>query len=331
MAPPSAKPHLMNEAMEKGDGFITRAVDSNRSLEQWERVAGWCASSLLRRAMPAALRDVLREPVTRILARHATRHLPRDKEFDQPVEYAAASAYLSIIVPVHDAPEVTGRCLIGLQKYASKAEIILVDDASKLDETIELIDSFAERNNWKVIRHSKALGHSAACGAGASLATGTYLCLLNSDTVVTPWCWRPIVQAFEDNPDIGVAGPSTSFSGTPQSLPLAFSARFYLNDSQVCEYARRLLAPHLNAVLRDLPWVSGFAFFIRRSLWEQLRGFDRNLPDLGNEVELCIRVLRMGHRVVWVRNSYIHHLGGASYSKTTGDTYVGAIESMQII
>lgn len=273
--------------------------------------------------MPAAVRDALREPVTRILARHATRHLPRQEELEQSAEDAAASAYLSIIVPIHDAPEVTRRCLVSLQKYASKAEVILVDDASALEETITLIDDFAERNNWKLIRHARALGHSGACGAGAGLATRPYLCLLNSDTVVTPWCWRPIVRIFEDNPNIGVAGPSTSFSGTPQSLPLAFSARFYLNDSQICEYARRLLTQQ-NTILQDLPWISGFAFFIRRSLWEQLGGFDRNLVDLGNDVELCIRVLQAGYRAVWVRSSYIHHLGGASYRSTSGATYAGA-------
>jgi GT2 family glycosyltransferase len=315
---------MLSEAMEKSDRTFTRATRSNRSMERVERVAGWCASSLLRRVMPTALRDALRQPGTRILARYATRHLPGDKEFDQSVEDASASAFLSIIVPIHDAPEVTRRCLMSLQKYAPKAEIILVDDASTLDETVTLINDFAERNNWKLIRHLKALGHSEACGAGAGLATRPYLCLLNSDTIVTPWCWRPILQAFEKNPEIGIAGPPTSLSGTSQTLPLAFAARHSLNDSQICEYARRLLTKPSNTILKDLPWVSGFALFIRRSLWEHLDGFDRNLVDLGNDVELCTRVLRAGYRVVWVRNSYIHHLGGASYGSAAGHTYAGA-------
>jgi GT2 family glycosyltransferase len=294
--------------MQKSNSSITRALDSNHSMERFDR-----AASLLRRVMPTALRQVLLERGTQILARYAMRDLPRDKEFDQPVEDAAASAYLSIIVPIHDAPEITSRCLLSLQKYAPKAEIILVDDASKLDETGKLTDDFAERNNWKLIRHLKALGHSGACGAGAGLATRPYLCLLNSDTVVTPWCWRPIVRAFEDNPNIGVAGPSTSFSKNPQALPVAFSARFYLNDSQICDYARRLLAGCSGTVLKDLPWVCGFALFIKLSLWQQLGGFDRNIPDYGNENELCTRVLGVGYRVVWIRNSYIHHFGAASY------------------
>jgi GT2 family glycosyltransferase len=71
-------------------------------------------------------------------------------------------------------------------------------------------------------------------------------------------------------------------------------------------------------ILKDLPWINGFAFFIRRSLWEQLGGFDPNLPDYGNEVELCRRVLAMGYRTVWVRNSYVHHFSGESYKEAIG-------------
>lgn len=276
--------------------------------------------------LPTALKRALRKLQGRILSHYAMRHLPSDKQFDQSPEDALASAALSIIVPVHDAPEVTKRCLMSLQKYAPNAEIILVDDASKLEETKKLLADFANRNSWKLIRHMEPLGHSAACGAGAAVATRQYLCLLNSDTVVTPWCWRPITQVFEEDPQIGVAGPSTSSSGTSQTLALAYFMRHDLNDSQICEYARRLLVECAGTIITDMPCVTGFAFFIRRSIWEQFCGFDQNLPDYGNEAELCRRILRKGIRVVWVRNSYIHHFASASYGKTIGPKSIIALK-----
>jgi GT2 family glycosyltransferase len=282
-----------------------------------ERAGAWSAP-FLKSVLPTVIRDALRALQGRILASLAGRALPLHKEFDQSLEDALASAPLSIIVPVHDAPEVTRRCLVSLQKYAPKAEIILVNDASTLEETNKLLEEFSSRNRWKLIRQVKPLGHSAACAAGAGLATRPYLCLLNSDTVVTPWCWRPIVQVFENNPKIGVAGPSTSLGGELQTQPLAFAARHYLNDSQICEYARRLSAECSDIIFTELPCVHGFAFFIKRSLWEQLGGFDRNLPDYGNEIELCRRIVGMGYHVVWVRNSYVHHFGQASYRKAIG-------------
>jgi GT2 family glycosyltransferase len=67
----------------------------------------------------------------------------------------------------------------------------------------------------------------------------------------------------------------------------------------------------------DLPVISGFAFFIRRDLWNELGGFDMNLPDYGNEAELCKRLSGRGFRLVWTQNSYIHHFGHGSYYKIT--------------
>jgi GT2 family glycosyltransferase len=303
---------------------ITNRGNDSSTLQGLESAAGWRYPAFLRRALPTAVRDWLRELRWRIMTPYLTRHLPRNKEFEQLPEDSLASAPLSIIVPVHDAPEVNRRCLMSLEKYAPKAEIVLVDDASELEETHKLVEDFSSRDGWKLIRHREPLRHSLACGAGAAQATRPYLCLLNSDTVVTPWCWRPIVQAFENNPEIGVAGPSTSSAKTQQALPLADFARHYLNDSQICAFASQLSAECAGLILTDLPWVSGFAFLIRRSLWEQLGGFDRNLPDYGNEIELCRRISATGCRVVWVRNSYIHHLGGASYSKAIGEASVWA-------
>ena len=297
-------------------------VDSSRSLKRLERAAGWHYPSFLWRTLPPAVKNALRELRARIITLYLTRHFPRNKEFDQSLEDAMASASLSIIVPVHDAPEMTRRCLMSLQKYAPQAEIILVDDASKLEKTKNILEDFSSRNSWKLIRHPEPLRHSAACGAGASLATRPYLCLLNSDTVVTPRCWRPITQVFEDNPKIGVAGPSTSRSGNSQTLPLAKCARHYLNDNQICEYAQLLSTECSDPLVTDLPWVCGFALFIRRSLWELVGGFDRNIPDFYNDIELSTRILGAGYRAVWVRNSYIHHLGGESYPKAVGCEFI---------
>ena len=298
-------------------------MDADKYLERLERSAkGWHLPAYLRWVVPTAARDSIREMRERIFVRYAVRQLPIDKEFMQTPEDALASESFSIIVAVHDAPEVTKRCMVSLQKFAPKAEIILVDDGSQFEETQTLLKEFSNRNSWRLVRHPKPLGHSAACRAGVQQATRPLLCLLNSDTVVTPWCWRPIAQAFQDDPFIAVAGPSTSSAANEQTIPLAHDLRLYLNDSQICEYAGRLLSKTSGSAPKDLRFVSGFAFFIRRAIWERLGGFDQNLPDYGNEEELCMRVLDLGYRAVWVRNSYIHHFESASYKRTVGATSI---------
>lgn len=300
------------------DNSSNGEAGTDRSFGRLPRFAGWHYPRLLWRVLPTGIKDMLRELRVRILSPYLVRDLPRHNQFEQTPEDAMASESISIVVPVHDAPEVTWRCLVSLQRYAARAEVIVVDDASKLEATKKLLEDFAGRNHWRMIRHVATMGHSAACNAGSAVATRPYLCLLNSDTVVTPECWRPIIRVFEENPSIGVAGPSTSDSGNSQTQPRVHFARRYMNDSQICAYASRLAADYPHAGFSDLRWVSGFALFIRRELWEKIGGFDRNLPDYGNDVELCRRSLEEGNRVVWVGSSYIHHLGGISYGKSIG-------------
>src|SRR5579863_565870 len=289
-------------------------ADFDWAPERVPSASKWHIPRAIKRFLPSFVMDTLHDFKRRALARD----FPGDRQFEQSPEETHASASMSIVVPIHDAPIFTRRCLASLEKYASESEIILVDDASKLTETLEVIRHFSSRNGWRVIRNEKSTGHSMACGAGAKLATRPYLCLLNSDSVATPWCWKLLKEAFERDQEIGVTAPSTSHGGTPQTLSLACEIRFHLNDNQICAFAHRLLTQTQEPVVVDMPWVSGFAFFIRRELWQDLGGFDPNLPDYGNEVELCKRIKVKGRRIVWVRNSYIHHFGQQSYQSRVG-------------
>lgn len=272
--------------------------------------------------VPAGLKRLVPPFVVRsvrtLKGRALTREFPRNINYTQALEDIQASASISIIVPIHDAPAMTARCLASLEKHAPESEIILIDDGSELSETSKVIQQFGARNGWKVIRNEKAVGHSEASRAGAGLATRPYLCLLNSDTVVAPWCWRQVKEVFDRDPKIGVVGPSTSAGCPVQVLELANYLSPYLNDNQICAFAKRLLTEFQEPAELDLPWVAGFAFFIRRSLWEQFGGFDRELPDYGNEIELCGRIAQKGFRIVWIRNAYIHHFGGQSYAQIFG-------------
>jgi len=233
--------------------------------------------------------------------------------FSQSEEELLASKDISLIIPVSDAPKVTSRCLGSVERYCGSAEVILVDDASHLEETRDIIHSVRERNGWRLISHQKRLGHSRACNHGAEFATRKYLCFLNSDTVITPWSWRAAKEAFESDPGIAVTGPSTSRTSTKQQIHRATYCRMYWSDREIWAFARRYVSRQAARSWVDLPYVGGFAFFIRRQIWNQFKGFDTNIPDYGNELELCKRLAGEGYRIVWTANSYIHHFGKSSY------------------
>jgi len=265
---------------------------------------------MIRKYTPEPIRELYR----RIRPRLLSVGLARYGKFEQPRDEIEASRDMSVIIPILDSPKFLIRCLRSLEMYAPHAEVILVDDGSTMQETLRILKDFHYRNNWLLIRHDKSVGHSRACEDGARFATRPYICLLNSDTVVTPWSWSAVKHAFETDPKIAVTGPSTSWAFTKQVVPRARHCRHYWNDCQIFGFAQKYVEAHKYSARVDLPEISGFAFFIRREVWEKFGGFDENLPDYGNEAELCIRLSKSGWRLVWTQNSYIHHFGNLSYS-----------------
>jgi GT2 family glycosyltransferase len=248
-------------------------------------------------------------------------------------EEKQASEKISIVVAVHDAPDVTRRCLSSLETFGGKSEIIIVDDQSKLEPTRGLLDDACSRNCWRLIRNEKALGHSRASEAGVAVSSRPYVCLLNSDTIVTPHSWLGAVRAFEADVRIAVSGPSTSQTVGPQFVRRALHCRHHWSDEQIWCFTEKYVAAHRHEPVVDLPMVGGFAFFVRRTVWNELQGFDKNLPDYGNETEFCRRVIKSGLRVVWSKAGYIHHLGSESYGRTLGSQEIAkrCVESRDYI
>jgi len=266
---------------------------------------------MIRKYIPESIKERYRL----IRARLLSIGLTRSGTFDQPKDEVEASRDISVVVAIHDSPEVTRRCLESIEKYGANAEFILVDDGSQLQETTDLIQDYEHRNGWIVVKHKEPMGHSRSCEAGSRLATKPHLCFLNSDTVITPWSWRGAKEAFDSDPQIAVTGPTTSCAATKQTIRRAEYCRHYWTNSQICVFAEKYISKQQPRSWVDLPAVDGFAFFIRQKIWEKFGGFDNKLPDYGNESELCRRLSEKGFRIVWTQNSYIHHFGEATYSR----------------
>lgn len=242
--------------------------------------------------------------------------LTRRGVFEQSEEEKQASGNFSVIIPIHGGTEVVRRCLSALEMYGGYAEIIPVDDGSPTQDTVDAIREYELRNGWKVVRHEKPKGVSRAVEAGASVASRPYLCILNSDAIVTQHTWSAPTRAFASDAKVAVTGPSTSWAGTPQAVKRARHCRLYWNDSQICAFAEQYVKEQKGPNVVDLRFIHGFAFFIRKAVWDDIGGFDKGLPDYGNETELCIRLSKAGWRLVWTKDSFIHHIGNHSYTET---------------
>src|SRR5690606_28958778 len=63
-------------------------------------------------------------------------------------------------------------------------------------------------------------------------------------------------------------------------------------------------------------WASGACFFIRKSVFEKLHGFDESFFAHMEEIDLCWRAHNVGYIAKYVGTSSVYHVGGATLNTT---------------
>jgi len=106
---------------------------------------------------------------------------------------------VSIIVPIYKVEEYLDRCILSIvnQTYQN-LEIILVDDGSP-DNCPQMCDAWAEEDTRIKVIHKTNGGLSDARNAGLEIATGEYICFVDSDDIIRDDYVELHLKAIVDN------------------------------------------------------------------------------------------------------------------------------------
>lgn len=120
---------------------------------------------------------------------------------------------VSVIVPVFDCEKYIERCIksILVQSY-TEFELILVDDGSS-DNSGQICDRFAEKDNRIRVIHQKNSGVSAARNNGVKSSIGEFVTFIDSDDWIEPDYLKTMLSACrEHNAQIAICGYVTARS-----------------------------------------------------------------------------------------------------------------------
>jgi GT2 family glycosyltransferase len=197
------------------------------------------------------------------------------------------------VVPVHNAPELVRRCIESVLAHVGHrlGTLVAVDDASDAP-TVALLASL-DHPKLRVLRTDRNLGYGGAVNLGVANCHAPLVLQLNSDVEAREDFLSPLVAALEADPKLAGLNPGGN-SYRRYDLP---------------RYAKRagcVVTNHL----------AGYAFLIRRSVFEALGGFD---PAFGRgyfeDSDLTRRILRAGHWVGMHPVTSLHHESHGSFSK----------------
>jgi len=160
------------------------------------------------------------------------------------------------------------------------------------------------------------LGHHDELAADQLLAGGSsepveWLWLLHDDCEPAPDALRKLLQVAETTPTAAVIGPKLrSWYDRRQLLEVGVSiAR---SGRRWTGLDRREQDQGQRDQVRPVLSVSTAGMLIRRDVFEELGGFDKALPLMRDDVDLCWRVAAAGHRTVVAPDAAVRHAEAAS-------------------
>lgn len=108
----------------------------------------------------------------------------------------------SVIVPIYKVEDYLSQCIESVLKQSYKNfELILVDDGSP-DNSGEIADEYAKKDDRIQVIHKKNGGLSDARNKGLSVARGEYIWFLDSDDFMVNSVIDNVAKLIKDNPNV---------------------------------------------------------------------------------------------------------------------------------
>jgi GT2 family glycosyltransferase len=220
---------------------------------------------------------------------------------------------VSVVIPNWNGRRFLAGCLdsLALQTYKN-VEVIVVDNGSTDGSAQFLKDNYS----WvRLIHFERNTGFSVAVNEGIHEARGSYITLLNNDTVAENTWIEELVRALNEHPD----------AGSVACKMLAYDDKTIL-DGAGDGYRRGGLPGRIGHREKDLGQFDtgryvlgacGGAAMYRRELFDKIGLFDEDYFAYLEDVDLGLRAQSAGYKCFYTPSAVVYHLGCG----TTGSGY----------
>lgn len=242
---------------------------------------------------------------------------------DLPARYRIQYGHLSrplvsIIIPTKDQLPILQRCVESLLENTSYAnyELLIVDNASEAPEAKAWLAGVEQMGEDKVrvLRYPHPFNYSAINNMAAREARGEYLVLLNNDTAIISDSWLDELLNHALRPEVGIVGAKLLYpDGRIQHAGVVLGLRgpaehpFIGNAMDAPGYMQRL------QVDQNYSAVTAACLMIRKSIYDEVGGLDEEAFKVSyNDVDLCLKVGRLGYLIVLTPHAVVMHEGSLS-------------------
>ena len=233
---------------------------------------------------------------------------------------------LSIIILSYNTRDLLKQTLESIPNH-SDWEILVVDNASS-DDSVAMVKRDFPRAI--LLENSKNVGFAAGNNQAMRLAQGTYVLLLNSDTIVQPNALEKLLQLVEHDETIGVATPKVVLPdgaidlACHRGMPTPWRAFTYFSKLEQLFPASKLFGGyHLThedfSRTHEVEAISGVAMMVRKSVVDEVGPLDERFFFYAEDLDWCLRIREAGWKIVYFPESVVIHLKSQSGKRNTID------------
>ena len=215
---------------------------------------------------------------------------------------------ISILIPNKDHVKDLEKCLQSISKSIYKNyEITIIENNSKKAETFAYYDKI-ESDHIRILRWDGPFNYSAINNYAVSETDGEYLVLLNNDTEVIGKDWLEEMLANCQRKEVGIVGAKLYYpGGQVQHAGVIVGIRGIAGNmfrGLPKGYSGYL---HKASTQQDLSAVTAACMMVKRSVYEEVGGFEERLAVAFNDIDFCLKVRRCGYLVVYDPYVELYH------------------------
>lgn len=221
-----------------------------------------------------------------------------------------AEPLVSIVIPTRDKVEILRRCIDSIRALStySRYEIALIENNSEQAETRAYYESLRHDATVRVVEWNNRFNYQRLNNYAVEQARGEIIIFLNNDVHVISPGWIEEMLMYAQRRDVGAVGAKLYYpDGRIQHAGVILgiggcadhSHRFAARDSP--GYFGRLVT------VQNYAAVTGACMMLRRSVFEEVGGFDEDYELAWGDVDLCLRVRAAGYSNVWTPYAELFH------------------------
>ena len=252
------------------------------------------------------------ERVKMVIERHSKATVELDEKFNvNRLCWPNTNPLVSLIIPTKNGKKLVKACIESiLEKTTYKNyEILLIDNGSDEQESIEYFDYLDTLDKVRVLRYPAPFNYSAINNFGVEHAKGSILGLVNNDIEVISPNWLTYMVGHVERESVGCVGAKLLYSDTRIQ-----HAGVVLGYGGGAGHAHKNFPRFHNGYLKRIVATSNYSavtaacLLVKRTHFDAVNGLnEKDLSVAFNDVDFCLKVKGLGVNNVYCAEAELFH------------------------